>query len=251
MRVAVFSDVHGNLSALEAVLADIQAQAVDDIVFAGDLCLVGPRPAECLRRVRDAAIPSLYGNTDDWVLERQQPPERLAALARWTRAQLSDAEQAWLDGLPFARRIAPNDDPAQTLLVVHANPQDVNQIIFPPEAEQIARYGRIRQSDADLTPLLAELDVSTLAFGHLHIPNERRVAGVRLLNVSAVSMPGDGDPRARYGLLTWTRGGWRCERRAAAYAVTAEISAYAQARPPGWEAIVAALRAQGYFPQKV
>lgn len=251
MRVAIFSDVHGNLSALEAVLADIQAQGVDETVFAGDLCLVGPRPAECLRRVRAAAIPSLYGNTDEWVLERQQPPERLAALARWTRDQLGADDQAWLGELPFARRIAPAADPAQALLVTHANPQDVNQIIFPSEAEQAARYGRIRQSDADLTPLLAGLDVSTLAFGHLHIPNERRVAGVQLCNISAVSMPGDGDPRARYGLLTWTPGGWRCERRAVAYDVTAEISAYTQTQPPGWEAIVAALRAQGYFPQKV
>jgi predicted phosphodiesterase len=71
MRIAVFSDVHGNLTALEAVLADIDRQAVDATVFAGDLCLVGPRPAECLRLAREQGITSIYGNTDDWVLGRQ------------------------------------------------------------------------------------------------------------------------------------------------------------------------------------
>ena len=64
MRVAVFSDVHGNLTALEAVLADIAAQAVDQIYFAGDLCLIGPRPAACLERVRSANIAAVYGNTN-------------------------------------------------------------------------------------------------------------------------------------------------------------------------------------------
>ena len=52
MRIAVFSDVHGNLSALEAVLEDIKSQSVDEIVFAGDLCMVGPRPTASLRKVQ-------------------------------------------------------------------------------------------------------------------------------------------------------------------------------------------------------
>ena len=72
MRVAIFSDVHGNLSALEIVLADIERQAPDLIVFAGDLCLFGPRPAECLRLVLERQLPSVIGNTDAHI---QNPAE--------------------------------------------------------------------------------------------------------------------------------------------------------------------------------
>ena len=96
MRVAVFSDVHGNLTALEAVLDDIAGQGVDTAVFAGDLCLVGPRPAECVARLQAWKGLALYGNTDDWLLGRQTPPERLQALAAWTAGQLSGPQRAWL-----------------------------------------------------------------------------------------------------------------------------------------------------------
>ena len=61
MRVAIFSDVHGNLGGLEAVLADVARHAPDLVVFAGDLCLMGPRPGDCLRRVRELRLPAVMG----------------------------------------------------------------------------------------------------------------------------------------------------------------------------------------------
>lgn len=251
MRIAVFSDVHGNLTALDAVLADIDAQQVDEIVFAGDLCLVGPRPAECVRRLQFAAIGSIFGNADDWVLGRQQPPLHLQALCDWTLAQLDAEARAWLDSLPFSHSIAPTDKSADDLLIVHANPVDVNQLIFPSEAEQIERYGRIRQSDADLDPLLNNLNVGILAFGHLHIPNARQRRATQLINISSVNMPGDGDSRAKYGLFTWHGQQWQFERRYVAYNTQSEIDAYQQAKPPGWRAIIEKIEKVGAFPQNV
>lgn len=251
MRVAIFSDVHGNLTAFEAVLEDIAQQEVDHTIFAGDLCLVGPRPAACVRRARVAELRGLYGNTDEWVLGRQEPPPHLAELADWTLAQLDESERTWLDDLPFSQRISASDDPSQDLLVVHANPVDVNRLIFPPEAEQRCIWGRLRQSDNKLKPLLTDLDVGLLAFGHLHIPNERQVAGMRLVNISSVSLPGDDDPRAKYGILTWVDGRWEFERRRVSYDVAAEIAAYRTAQPPGWETSVQTLEAQGFLAQKV
>ncbi len=73
MRIAVFSDVHGNLTALRAVLDDINRQpSFDAIVFAGDLCLFGPRPQACVELLRGQKIQSIVGNTDEWV--RKPPP---------------------------------------------------------------------------------------------------------------------------------------------------------------------------------
>ena len=213
--------------------------------------MVGPRPAACVREVQRSKVVSIYGNTDDWVLGRQEPPEKLTALAKWTLAQLSVAERSWLDGLPFSRRFSQTGRTEDDLLVVHANPQDVNQIVFPPEEEQMVRYGRVRQMDDELDALLAETQAAALAFGHLHIPNERRWKHLKLFNISSVSMPGDGDARAKYGLFTWDGDGWLFERCVVEYDINPEMEAYERERPPGWENIVRTMESEGCFPQKV
>ncbi len=251
MRIAVFSDVHGNLTALEAVLEHISGRDVDEVIFAGDLCLVGPRPAACVRRMQDSAAISIYGNTDDWVLGRQEVPDKLAALAQWTLDELSEEERKWLDGLPFAHRISPTETADDDLLVVHANPKDVNQIIFAPELEQQARYGHVRQTDEELAELVGSPRAAALVFGHLHIPNERSSGQLQLFNISSVSMPGDGDPRAKYGLFTWEGDAWTFERNMVRYDGRAEIEAYKAQRPPGWENIVDTMESEGCFPQRV
>lgn len=247
MRIAIFSDVHGNLTALEAVLADIATQQVDHLFFAGDLCLIGPRPAECLRRVQAAGIRSVYGNTDDWILRRQTPPERVQALCDWTLAQLSDSEQAWLTAVPFSHR------PTNDLLIVHANPHDVNQLVFPPESEQQTRYGQVRQTDGELAALLAGTADTTavIAYGHLHIPSIRQINGLTLVNISSVNISGDGDPRAKYGLLEWDGQQWHAQHRRVTWNAQAEIAAYRHAQPPGWEAFVAQLEQHGTLLQTV
>ena len=251
MRLAVFSDVHGNLSALEAVLADIADKAVDEIVFAGDLCMVGPRPAECLDRVQALGCTAVYGNTDDWLLGRQQPPPHLADLAQWTHDQLDAGQRSWLDSLPFAHTVSAAGDGPDPLLIVHANPQDVDQLVFPPEEEQLARYGRIRQTDSELDELLTSVDPQTVVFGHLHIPSIRTWRDIDLINISSVSMPGDGDPRAKYGLFTWDGESWLFERRYIAYDWGAESTAYETSRPPGWQNFVETIATRGFVSQDI
>jgi predicted phosphodiesterase len=140
MRTAIFSDVHGNLTALEAVLADIKQQSPDLIVFAGDLCLFGPRPAECIARVQAEDISAIYGNQDKPL--RNQPPlspeadreeweakQNAADIVSWTRLQLTADQRAWLRTLPFQRRISPTTQPRDDLFIVHANPRDGEQHI--------------------------------------------------------------------------------------------------------------------------
>ncbi len=252
MRIAIFSDVHGNLSGLEAVLADIETQRPDQIVFAGDLCFMGPRPAECLRLVRERRLPSIIGNTDEWVAGQTTPPESRHSMAEWTQAQLSADERHWLGGLPFALRVSPSADAADDLLIVHANPRDVNDILYPSETHQIAYWGEVRQSDAELEPLLGGVTAAVVAYGHLHIPGLRPWERTTLVNVSSVSNPGDGDARAKYALLTWAGDRWTAEHHRVPYDVSGEAAAFAERRPPRWEEAAEAIERDGYFyPQKV
>jgi len=252
MRIAIFSDVHGNLSGLEAVLADVAHHAPDLVVFAGDLCLMGPRPGDCLRRVRELRLPAVLGNTDEWTAGGGAPPATHAERIRWTRDQLTDDEAGWLGGLPFGLTVSPTADPADDLRIVHANPRDLNDILFPSEAHQTAYWSAVRQSDAELEPLLGDVTAAVLAFGHLHIPNLRQWGRLALVNVASVSMPGDGDARAKYALLTWAGGRWSAEHQRVPYDVGQEAGAFRERRPPGWEEAAAAIERDGYYyPQKV
>lgn len=251
MRLAIFSDAHGNLSALEAVLAEIAAEAVDTLVFAGDLCLFGPRPADCVDLLRSLNCLSIYGNTEDWLLGRQEPPAHFVDLAKWTYEQLNEDQRNWLDGLPFDQTIVPVNSSADAMLIVHANPLDVNQIIFPPEEEQIVRYGRLRQTDEELDDLLNTVESNTLVFGHLHIPSVRTRGQIKLVNISSVSMPGDGDPRAKYGLFTWNGHTWAFERKYVTFDMAPEVVAFKAKKPPGWQNFVETITAEGAFPQRV
>lgn len=252
MRIAIFSDVHGNLSGLKAVLADIDRRGADLVIFAGDLCLAGPRPADTLRLVLDRRIPSVVGNTDGWIAGLAEPPAPAAKLVDWTRTRLSGGEIARLAELPFALRISPTPRPANDLLIVHANPFNVNDLLYPPEHEQIDRYGEIRQSDADLTNQFAGVEAAMLAFGHLHIPSVRPLGLMTLVNVSSVSMPGDGDGRAKYAILEWANGTWTATHYRVAYDMRAEREAFIAEQPPGWEDALASIDTRGYYsPQRV
>lgn len=254
MRIAIFSDVHGNLTALEAVLADIKQQSPDTVYFAGDLCYNGPRPAECLQRLRGEAISAIYGNTDMAVRDpvilsrrvsavQERRSEQIEDLVDWTWAQLSELERAWLRSLPFHQSVAPSVNPRDDLLIVHANPLDTEQAIEPDPAQQKQLYGEVKQEDVDLRPFLDNLMVSVLAFGHLHIPGVRRWGDMTLANISSVSLPLDGDTRAKYGLLTWENGrGWDIEHQYVEYDVDKEIAILEELRPPEWSHISEWLR---------
>lgn len=263
MRIAIFSDVHGNLTALEAVLADIDDQSVDEIVFAGDLCLLGPRPQDCVDLLRHRSeISAIHGNTDkvidgppllsdDIEEEERERWQRVHDIATWTRETLSEMNRAWLRALPFHRRFSPTVQPQDDLFIVHANPLDVNQIIFPPLQRQKELYGEVRQEDEALTSLLSDLVTGILAFGHLHIPSVREWNDITLVNVSSVSIPGDGDARAKYAILEWDGSQWHVDHHHVEYDVQSEIEAYRQNQPPGWQEAVEKLQADGMIQQNV
>jgi predicted phosphodiesterase len=225
MRIAVISDIHGNQIALEAVLADLRAQpAVDQIVIAGDLCLNGPRPREVLEIVQGLACPVIKGNVDEEVLTQAPTKgQKKRDTIAWTRAQIGATGLAYLRSLPFAYRV-PNEH-GSALLVVHANPRDLEEAIAPDA------------SDAELERLLAPLDadIGALAFGHLHIPYVRRWRHLLLADVASCGLPRDGDQRAAYGILTWYASDWEAEIRRVTYDVRAVVRQIRQSGMPAAE----------------
>lgn len=243
MRVAILADIHGNVTALEAVLADLDAcGGADAMVVAGDLCLDGPKPREALDRVRALGCPVVQGNTDrDLAAPASEPPETdFQRLLAWTRERIGEDGVAYLGTLPFSHTIeAPEPDAA--ILVVHANPRDLDQHLRPLAPED------------ELLPLLAGVppNVTVVAFGHLHLPYTRQVGRLLLADISSVGLAKDGDPRAGYGLLTWTGTSWQVEQRRVDYPLEAVVAELRDASPPGVdESIMNLVRASYPNPAK-
>lgn len=255
MRIAIFSDVHGNLTALDAVLTDIKKQTPDLIFFAGDLCLYGPRPAECVARIQQEEIAAIYGNKDQVLSNRpilsthvqevkQDRRQNIEDIVDWTIVQLSESQRAWLHALPFHRRVSPTVDPKDDLFIFHANPKDTEQHIYPPADIQETIYGEVMQPDDDPTlhHMLEDVVCGTLAFGHIHIPSVRRWQDLVLANISSVSLARDGDRRAKYGLLTWQGESWQIKHQYVEYDMDKELALLSQIRPPEWESVAHQLK---------
>lgn len=178
--VATLYDIHGNLAALEAVLAEVPADAT--IVVGGDVCAGGEHPSEVLTRLRSLGDRVLWlrGNADR---ELTRGEEGLAPqeVIDETRAQLSEDEIAFLYSLPPTQRVG-------DVLYCHASPRNDVDIFTE------------RTSDDRLAPLFEGLDVSTVVCGHTHTQFERVVAGVRIVNSGSVGMPYENEPGAYWRL---------------------------------------------------
>jgi putative phosphoesterase len=213
MRIAIISDIHGNHVALEAVLQDFHHQPpVDHLVIAGDLCLNGPCPQEVLETVQGLNCVVLQGNVDFEVVT--QAPEKGAKkrnTVSWTREQIGQAGIDYLASLPFSHLIA--NSQGTDLLVVHANPLNLEDAIFP------------NAPDSTLEHLLGGLDdnIGTVAFGHLHIAYTRKWRHLFLVDVGSCGLPRDEDLRASYAILSWQARSWVAEIRRVAYDVQAVV----------------------------
>jgi len=209
LRVAVISDIHGNSLALRAVLDDIDRRGeYERIVMAGDFCLNGPDPADALDLAIERGDDLIKGNTDrDLVNEGADDPdlgERKRRSIAWCREQLGEARIQLLDRLVFDVRIVAPDD--STLLIVHANPRDLDRLIFP------------EMPPADLADLFEGCDADVVAFGHLHTPFVMRYGARQLFNIASCGASRDGDRRAVWGEFTWRPGtGWQGETHRVAY----------------------------------
>lgn len=205
MRLALISDIHGNVRGLEACLDDLKAQGgADEIVGAGDYCMDGPRPREVLERLDAIGARCARGNTDRYIgLPEDEDGEDAAALT-WQRERIGPTWTQWLRELPFSLCIGEGPD---ALLVVHANPKDDERHIWPDA------------DDAFLEDATENTLERTVAFGHLHMPYVRMWRDRLFVNVSSAGLPKDGDPRAGYAILTQRPSGWQVKHRRVAFDV--------------------------------
>ncbi len=228
LRVAIFSDIHGNLAALRAVLAAVDRhRPVQLRVAAGDLVApAGARPAETFDLLREAECALLLGNHDVllWDRDAEEVTGPYAALVQqqepWAIEQLGTERIDLLRRLPQQLRISPA--PGQDLLIVHASPSEplrghAATIDTGPE-ELAQRYGGT--------------GARLIAFGHYHDAFVRHWAGGTLINVASVSLPNDGKPLACYSILTWDGRDWQIEQHRIPYDVADEQAALARSGIP-------------------
>lgn len=222
MRLAVIADIHGNLHALEAVLADLAGRAVDRLVVNGDLVNRGPANEAVLERVRALDSIVTLGNHDDlmrkWVERDPDIPERWFDDPFWrgTGWAAERLERAgwigWLAELPMTHRL--DLDGAPSVLISHGSPRHYRE-----------GYGTFL-SDESLAEIVRDQPADVLVGSHTHRPMKRSWEGHLVLNSGAVGAPFNGDARAQYLLLTLDGGGWRPEFRMVPYDREAALAAF-------------------------
>ena len=209
MRFALISDVHANLPALEAVLADIDARPFDAVYHLGDLVGYAPWPNEVVELIASRGIPGVAGNYDSTVATsykhcgcRYEDPvqEGLSHVSyAWTLAHVSPETRRFLAGLPFRLdiRAGGGHQAGEQLILVHGTPT-LNTVYWTEErpAEfslDMARRAGARAGDAH-------------AFGHTQPPRHREIEGINIVNTGSVGRPKDGDWRASYAAVTMGTG---------------------------------------------
>lgn len=198
MRIALVSDIHANLVALDAALADIARRQVDQIVCLGDIADLGPNPAATLERLRELGCVCVQGNHDPF----SEHFPGLETVVQWCQAQLSEQQLAFLDGLPATHTVALS--PSVQLLCVHGSPHSYDTQFIQTT------------SDDELRAWSVGDQVVVTACGHTHVQLLRRVDAKTYVNVGSVGSPfaapfdGKNPPRClkriEYGIVEWKEG---------------------------------------------
>lgn len=198
LTIAVLSDIHGNLAALDAVLADIATRRPDRLWVAGDLLLGGPRPAEVVARLQDlerAGAHVVAGNTDVAVTDSDyaaafpwldEVPASQRDAADWTRDQLDDAQLDWVRRLPIERRVWEGDTLA---LLVHGSPGSQTAGL-PADLDPSTTVERVTRTDARV-----------ICCGHTHVADIRELGRKLIVNPGSCGFAHDGDPGAGWALV--------------------------------------------------
>ncbi|MGA3039703.1 MAG: metallophosphoesterase family protein [Bryobacteraceae bacterium] len=199
MRVAIVSDIHGNRTAFEAVLADLRQTSPDLILHGGDLADAGASPVEIVDRIRDLGWQGVVGNTDEMLFAPEsltefasQSPKLqpmfavIEEMAAATRAALGEERLAWLRGLPRVQMHGP-------MALVHASPASCWRAPAP------------EASDTELETVYSPLARPVVVYGHIHRPYVRGVPGMMVANSGSAGLSYDGDRRAAYLLLDDSR----------------------------------------------
>jgi putative phosphoesterase len=196
-QVAVITDIHANLPALEAALARIDELGIERVYCGGDLVGYGPHPNEVCALIQERDIPTIYGNYD-YAIARDDHDCGCAYVTQhdrdlgqesveWTLVHTSPQSKDFMRGLPFDLRF---DLGSHRVHLVHGSPRKVNEYLF--EDKPASLYERLAAAETD----------DVLVFGHTHKPWVADFGGVRFINCGSVGKPKDGDPRGAFAVLS-------------------------------------------------
>ncbi len=207
MRIALLSDIHGNLIALETVLQELAQESIDQIICLGDVAALGPQPHEVIGRLRRLDCPVILGNTDAWLLlpagAKTSDSQILRTITSWCAEQLTPADRSYLQ--TFAPLLELPLDEGRRLLCYHGSPRSFDDVIAATTP------------DAEVQAMLAGYSATVLVGGHTHIQMLRRYQDAHLVNVGSIGLPGvnAGSPAlavnrhvhwAEYGVLSVEQG---------------------------------------------
>ncbi|MFB4211411.1 metallophosphoesterase [Shouchella sp. JSM 1781072] len=228
MRFAFLSDIHGNATALEAVLNDLQTQQIDEIYILGDLCFRGPEPKRVIELIQGSGAKVLKGNADEWLIrgfkDGEIPKERLDLFQKerdWTLSRLDQEDLDYLKNLPTEFVI----DDGQDLIVhaFHATPSSLFDVVPLDDSSKIENEIMIRD-EADI-----------YIYGHTHHPYVRSIHGKNVVNTGSVGMPFDGHPLSSYIIIDIEDGNHSIQLKRVPYNREHVVEIYKQSGYPNIE----------------
>jgi predicted phosphodiesterase len=198
-RLAVLADIHGNLPALNAVVHDMAAFDVDQVVVAGDSINWGPFSVQVMERIFDSRWSLIRGNHEFYMLDYNTPRAHQRwqnfCSPRWLNQHIPQTWRNIIAGLPDEINLRYPD--AHPVKVVHASPGDHWKGIYPTST-----------SESDIHTMLNTVEESTVITGHTHLQMQRFVGKWQILNPGSVGVPLNGDPRAEYMIIDGNEHGW-------------------------------------------
>ncbi|MBP3038604.1 metallophosphoesterase family protein [Bacillaceae bacterium Marseille-Q3522] len=239
MKLAFISDIHGNATALKAVLQDIKNKGADKIFVLGDLCFRGPEPKRALEMVRDMQTDVIKGNADEWVVRgvrKGEVPDGAFAIMNkerdWTYSKLEKEDIDYLATLPEELRLTYGETKIHAF---HATPASLFDVVLPTE-----------EDDALYEKLLRAQNASIYLYAHIHKAYIRYVNGKCLINLGSVGLPFDGTNHASYAFLDWTNTGVQASIVKVPYDVNAVVRQWEESTYPNKEQLIRIIT-QGRF----
>jgi putative phosphoesterase len=207
-RIAIMADIHGNLPALEAVLADIEQEDITEILVAGDLVGGCPQPREVIDRLRAVDARMILGNNDLRLLRMVSgdlPPEWMTC-KQFAPARAGNPDQTVIDFLAhLPEQLIIQYPGTDAIRVVHGTPDRIDELLYPSH------------NSAALKVALAQITESVMVCGHTHIPWIERRDNQMAINPGAVCAPYNGEIGAQYAILEWDGEQWQAEHRLIPY----------------------------------